>query len=202
MHQTPSPSVKDSATLERRSPAAPAHSDQMVLLRESGMTQPGIAEAMGVSLSTVNRAHMAYDGGGLQALKSKPSGGRQRENAKLSTAPHRRNLTRFATLPRQSGHAKSSFLVLPYDLAESFGGAQTRCSVVVHVGDARMGMVQKSAGEKRILTTADGGGGSPRCAKQMRTHLNAHSRKGAHADHTCHLFVRYRRAIVCGEPEG
>ena len=40
---------------------------QMVLLRESGMTQPAIAEAMGVSLSTVNRAHMAYDGGGLQA---------------------------------------------------------------------------------------------------------------------------------------
>ena len=37
----------------------------MVLLRESGMTQPAIAEAMGVSLSTVNRARMAYDGGGL-----------------------------------------------------------------------------------------------------------------------------------------
>ena len=34
---------------------------QMVLLRESGMTQPAVAEAMGVSLSTVNRAHMAYD---------------------------------------------------------------------------------------------------------------------------------------------
>jgi hypothetical protein len=32
---------------------------QMVLLRESGMTQPAIADAMGVSLSTVNRAHMA-----------------------------------------------------------------------------------------------------------------------------------------------
>ena len=47
---------------------------QMVLLRESGMTQPAIAEAMGVSLSTVNRAHMAYGGDGLPALKSKPSG--------------------------------------------------------------------------------------------------------------------------------
>ena len=57
---------------------------QMVLLRESGMTQPAIAEAMGVSLSTVNRAHMAYDGGGLQALKSKPSGGRQRQNMTLT----------------------------------------------------------------------------------------------------------------------
>ncbi len=40
----------------------------MVLLRESGMTPPAIAEAMGVSLSTVNRAHMAYDGGGIAAL--------------------------------------------------------------------------------------------------------------------------------------
>jgi hypothetical protein len=42
----------------------------MVLLRESGKPQPAIAEAMGVSLSTVNRAHMAYDDGGLAALKS------------------------------------------------------------------------------------------------------------------------------------
>ena len=57
---------------------------QMVLLRESEMMQPAIAEAMGVSLSTVNRAHMAYDGGGLKALKSKPSGGRQRENMTLA----------------------------------------------------------------------------------------------------------------------
>ena len=56
---------------------------QMVLLRESGMTQPAIAEAMGVSLSTVNRAHMAYDHGGLKALKPKPIGGRQRENMAL-----------------------------------------------------------------------------------------------------------------------
>jgi transposase len=42
----------------------------MILLRESGMAQPAIAEAMGVSLSTVNRAHMAYDHGGIKALKS------------------------------------------------------------------------------------------------------------------------------------
>jgi len=56
---------------------------QMVLLRESGMTQPAISEAMGVSRSTVNRAHMAYDHGGLKALKPKPIGGRQRENMTL-----------------------------------------------------------------------------------------------------------------------
>ena len=67
---------------------------QMVLLRESGMTQPGIAEAMGVSLSTVNRAHMAHDGGGLKALNSKPSGGRKREN--MTLAEEKALLTRFA----------------------------------------------------------------------------------------------------------
>ena len=65
-------------------PAAQRERIQMVLLRESGMTQPTIAEAMGVSLSTVNRAHMAYDGGGIKALKPKPIGGRQRENMTLS----------------------------------------------------------------------------------------------------------------------
>ena len=42
-------------------PAAQRQRIQMVLLRESNMTQPAIATAMGVSLSTVNRAHMAYD---------------------------------------------------------------------------------------------------------------------------------------------
>jgi transposase len=67
---------------------------QMVLLRESGMTQPSIAEAMGVSLSTVNRAHMAYDHGGLKALKRKPSGGRKREN--MTLAEEKALLARFA----------------------------------------------------------------------------------------------------------
>ncbi len=66
----------------------------MVLLRENGMTQSAIAQAMGVSLSTVNRAHMSYDGGGLKALKSKPSGGRQREN--MTLAEEKALLGRFA----------------------------------------------------------------------------------------------------------
>src|SRR5580693_6258504 len=65
-------------------PAAQRQRVQMVLLRESGTTQPAIAAAMGVSLSTVNRAHMAYDDGGIKALKPKPIGGRQRENMTLA----------------------------------------------------------------------------------------------------------------------
>src|SRR5512137_1449058 len=75
-------------------PAAQRERIQMVLLRESGMTQPAIAEAMGVSLSTVNRAHMAYDGGGIKALKPKPIGGRQSENITLSE--EKALLARFA----------------------------------------------------------------------------------------------------------
>src|SRR5712692_6716065 len=67
---------------------------QMVLLREHGMTQPEIAEAMGASLSTVNRAHMAYDHGGRKALEPKPSGGRIREN--MTLAEEKVLLDRFA----------------------------------------------------------------------------------------------------------
>src|ERR1700751_3630126 len=52
-------------------PAAQRQRIQMVLLRESGMAQPAIAAAMGVSLSTVNRAHMAYDQAAL--TRSSPS---------------------------------------------------------------------------------------------------------------------------------
>jgi transposase len=55
---------------------------------------PAIAAAMGVSLSTVNRAHMAYDSGGIKALKPKPNGGRQREN--MTLAEEKALLARFA----------------------------------------------------------------------------------------------------------
>jgi transposase len=74
-------------------PAAQRQRIQMVLLRESDMTQSAIAAAMGVSLSTVNRAHMAYDRGGIKALKPKPIGGRQREN--MTLAKERALLARF-----------------------------------------------------------------------------------------------------------
>jgi transposase len=75
-------------------PVAQRQRIQMVLLRESGMTQPAIAAAMGVSLSTVNRAHMAFDHGGIKALKPKPIGGRQREN--MTLVQEKALLARFA----------------------------------------------------------------------------------------------------------
>jgi transposase len=67
---------------------------QMVFLRESGMTQPEIAKATSVSLSTVNRAHMVYDNGGRAALEPKPRGGRIREN--MTLAGEKALLDRFA----------------------------------------------------------------------------------------------------------
>ena len=75
-------------------PAVERQRIQMVLLREIGMSQPAIADAMGVSLSTVNRAHMAYDHGGIKALKPKPIGGRMREN--MTVAEEKALLARFA----------------------------------------------------------------------------------------------------------
>jgi transposase len=80
--------------LRRKIPPEQRQRIQMVLLRESGMTQPLIAAAMGVSLSTVNRAHMAYERGGLEALKPRPSGGRKRENMALEQ--EKALLARFA----------------------------------------------------------------------------------------------------------
>jgi transposase len=82
------------AALRWKIPEVQRQRIQMVLLRESGMTQPAIAEAMGVSLSTVNRAHMAYEEGGIKALRPKPCGGRKREN--MTIAEEKSLLARFA----------------------------------------------------------------------------------------------------------
>ena len=67
---------------------------KMVLLRETGLTQPEIAAAMGSSLSTVNRAHMAYDEGGIKALKPKPNPARKHQN--MTLAEEKIFLDRFA----------------------------------------------------------------------------------------------------------
>jgi len=67
---------------------------KMVLLREYGLSQPAIAEAMGSSLSTVNRAHMAYDEGGIKALKPKPNPARKHQN--MTLAEEKNFLKRFA----------------------------------------------------------------------------------------------------------
>ena len=70
-------------------PAAQRQRIQMVLLRESGMTQPAIAAAMGVSLSTVNRAHMDFAHGGIKALKPKPIGASRRPRPRSGNTPRK-----------------------------------------------------------------------------------------------------------------
>lgn len=114
-------------------PEAQRRRIQMVLLREKGLSQPAIAEAMGVSLSTVNRAHMAYEQGGIKALKPKPCGGRLREN--MTVAEEKALLARFAkaagagemlnihdlkrAYEQQIGHQTSNSTV--YDLLDRYG---------------------------------------------------------------------------------
>jgi transposase len=57
---------------------------QMVYLRAAqGMTQPEIAKACGVSLSTVNRAHMAWFRKGMVSFELQPRGGRLQANMSL-----------------------------------------------------------------------------------------------------------------------
>src|SRR6201984_93320 len=92
MQQGRGTGAEDCAAMEDAGGAAPTHPTGA--LRESGMAQPAIAAAMGVSLSTVNRAHMAYDHGGIKALKPRPNGGRKHEN--MTVAEEKALLARFA----------------------------------------------------------------------------------------------------------
>jgi hypothetical protein len=62
-----------STVLARR--AASAHPDGIAARERDGAACD--CSGNGVSLSTVNRAHMAYDHDGIMALKPEPSGGRQ-----------------------------------------------------------------------------------------------------------------------------
>src|SRR5258708_1468842 len=101
-------------------PAAQRERIQMVLLRESGMTQPAIAAAMGVSLSTVNRAHMAFNHGGIKAPKPKPIGGRQRGKHTVAGGGEMLNIHDFkAAYEKAIGHETSNSTV--YNLLARHG---------------------------------------------------------------------------------
>ena len=71
--------------------------DQLKRRRELIMMLGGMAAssvACGCYLSTVNRAHTAYDHGGIEALKPKPNGGRIHQN--MTLAEEKALLARFA----------------------------------------------------------------------------------------------------------
>jgi hypothetical protein len=75
--------VRLKTALRWKIPAAQRERIQMVLLRaRAEMTQPSIAAVMGVSLSTDNRAHLAYDQGdqgGIKALKPRRTQAREHD---------------------------------------------------------------------------------------------------------------------------
>ena len=100
--------------LRGKIPAVQRERIQMVLLREGGLTQPAIAAAMGVSLSTVNRAHMAYHQGGIKALKPKPNGGRKHENMTLAEEK--------ALLARVAKRAGAGEMLNIHDLKAAYEG--------------------------------------------------------------------------------
>jgi hypothetical protein len=76
--------------------------------------------------------------------------------------------------------AQSGFFVLPNDLPKTFRRAQTCCSVVVRIGDARIGVVQKRAAQMGVLAKMRGGGRCRRRAKHVRAHRHADGRKRGH----------------------
>jgi len=100
---------------------------QMVLLCESGLTRPAIAQAIGVSLSTVNRAHMAYDHGGIKALKPKPNGGRKREN--MTVAEEKALLSRFAKTAGAGELLNIHDLKAAYEKAIGHATSNRRCTI-------------------------------------------------------------------------
>jgi transposase len=111
-------------------PAAQRQRIQMVLLRESGMAQPAIAAAMGVSLSTVNRAHMAYAHGGINALKPKPNGGRKHEN--ISLAEEKALLARFAKAAGAGEMLNIHDLKAAYEKAIGHGTSESTVYNLLH----------------------------------------------------------------------
>jgi transposase len=111
-------------------PTAQRERIQMVLLRESGMTQPAIAAAMGVSLSTVNRAHMSYDQGGINALKPKPNGGRKHEN--MSLAEEKALLAGFAKRAGAGEMLNIHDLKAAYEKAIGHGTSDSTVYTLLH----------------------------------------------------------------------
>ena len=92
MQQKPGTVVEASFAADEDTGPSSAHSDGSAA--GSRNDEPAIAEAMGVLLSTVNRAHMAFDRGGLAALEPKRSRERIREN--MTLGEERALLARFA----------------------------------------------------------------------------------------------------------
>jgi transposase len=92
MQQSRGAAAENCAAMEDTGRAAPTHADGALARERDDAARD--CDCDGVSLSTVNRAHMAYDHGGIKALKPKPNGGRKHEN--MTLAEEKALLARFA----------------------------------------------------------------------------------------------------------
>ena len=86
---------------------------------------------------------------------------------------------------------RASFLIPANDLPKPFPRSETRCAIIVRIGDARMRVVEERAGEIGILTQMEGGGRGPGGAKHMRADRNTNGGTCAGSDYICHLFIGY-----------
>ena len=100
MQQEPKSATENGIAVENPCRAAPAHANGIATREWDEPARD--CSAMGVSLSTVNRAHMAYDHGGIKALKRKPIGGRTREN--MTAAEEKALVARFAKTAGAKGN--------------------------------------------------------------------------------------------------
>lgn len=84
MQQTRGAAAEDRAAEEDARGIAATHPNGIVACERNDAAR--IVPARGVSRSTVSRARMAYDEGGINALRPKPNGGRKHEN--MTVAEH------------------------------------------------------------------------------------------------------------------
>jgi hypothetical protein len=120
MRQSRGAAAENCVAVEDTDCAAPTHPDGAVASEWDDTA--GDCAAMGVSLSTVNRAHMAYDHGGIKALKPKLNGGSKHEN--MTLAEEKPLLARFA---RAAGAGE---MLNIYDLKAAYEKANAECRCV------------------------------------------------------------------------
>src|SRR6516162_872710 len=92
MQQSRGTAAKDRAAVEDAAGAAPTHPAGAAARERAGAASH--CTSNGRVAEYGERAHMAYDHGGIKALKPKPNGGRKHEN--MSVAKEKALLAQFA----------------------------------------------------------------------------------------------------------
>ena len=120
----------------------------------------------------------------------------------LRTVSSRGGVLEPATTRAAASVPGSSFFILSNDLSEILRGGQTCCSDVVVLGDTRMPMVQKCAGEMRVLTAVGRGARRGTAAKQVRAYCHPYRCEGRITDHLSEgTTILDPCSAVAAEPE-